>query len=363
MEQKAGSWPLYELLANHYAAALREPPSRPEFDLVEVADENAAIELLELVQTLCCQRFADDSQRAESNLDCIESIESIFDALRTYRQFRDWTARPSPDPIKKLMSCREQDRTAMFRSFMLDPDHKREILTRLWLGARTAGILEDRLDAEGWRAHIVNDGVPGPWLHGEDQWAFALAKEPRLFERAIAKSAKPKVKTLRGANLVRRLLSLAKAPTSKKFDNLLADARKADVDGLDAIGCALRFAARRTIYKGHHLPRDWLTQIKSNPRQIREVAKVAHAWLRRGLSGQGRVSNPDLERYAAQVAAAYLNLTGARIGYATATENSRNRARGESYGTGLKFMLCALKLIDGATTPNQARGQIDKLRK
>ena len=226
-----------------------------------------------------------------------------------------------------------------------------------------AGVVEDGKDQRGWKARIVHDGGKGPWLREEVEWAFALAEQPDLFRMALRKVVPDTTAGKSNANRVRRLLSLVKSPTSKKFSNLLADERKADVLGLKILTSALRFAAGRTIYVDRSLPKNWVYQVKKHPDQIGLVASKAHEFLKRGLHGQGRApTSPDLERYAEQVAAAYLSLTGRAIEYARATGNVRRRTAGESYGQGLEFMLLAFRMVDGATEANQARWQIDRIR-
>src|SRR5262245_49133199 len=79
-------WPFYERVAALYRAVGVSPPIRSVVELHEIADEAAAVELMELIAT-----------EATSALVALECAKQVLAALDQYRNERDFQARPAVD--------------------------------------------------------------------------------------------------------------------------------------------------------------------------------------------------------------------------------------------------------------------------
>ena len=343
------AWPLCDILADIHNAAREEPPSRPRVSLYEIADEEAFNELLERIRDYSCDPSV-----------VLKGANDLLWALDRYRNNRDFDARPPVDPIRKLRNARDQDLTKVLQSFLGNPDRARVLLGQLFCGAISVGV-----DLQMPRSQINDDGL----------WAVRLAARPECFRKALNHARAGSVKydacnreanesqeKLSDFDLYRRLAETGRNPSRKRFHNLIRDARSAGCINLATLAAALRYTARRTVFKSFDLPGHWLKSIQEDPAKIGEVCKSAHAFLRRSRPGQGRVRDYDLERFCDAVADVYYDITGRRISYSKGTENSVRFKPGQVYGDGLEFMLSGLRMIDAYATVSQAQKHIDRIR-
>ena len=247
-------WPFYERLADLYRAADISPPSRSIVGLHEVADEVAAVELLELI-----------ANETTSPAVALECATKVLAALDRYRNERDFQARPSVDPLSQLQRARDKDLVGSLRKHIANPDVARVLLTELLVGAWEAGILP--LQDQGGRL--------GPAFGEDGQWALELAGQPTLFCRVVEAALDSRPKVEGPLDLVRRLRDLVKTPTPRRFCGLIRDARQEGSITFSTLASALRRGARRKIFKNRDLGIGIVAQSKENSRRRGQGARAA----------------------------------------------------------------------------------------
>lgn len=194
---------------------------------------------------------------------------------------------------------------------------------------------------------------------GAQACSGARSLPPRVIQAAIESQPAKRIRP----DLVRRLRALKNRPTPRRLRNLIEDAHKHDVNGLDVLGSALSFAGRETGLFPEGLPGDFVQQLSSRQEDIATLASVAHDLLKKGLRGQGPLRDAAGEQYADQLGVIYEGVAGKPIAYAKGSQTARPEVRGRAYGTGLDFMHRGLQLLDASVTKSGAQRQIDRIRK
>ena len=153
-------WPFFARVAALYRAVGVSPPSRSVVDLHEIADEAAAVELMELIAT-----------EATSPLVALACAKKVLIALDRYRNERDFQARPSVNPLSQLQRARDEDFVGLLREHLANPDVARVLLAALLVGAREAA------------PSLAGSGTIR--LRRGRRWALELAGRPILFRQAV----------------------------------------------------------------------------------------------------------------------------------------------------------------------------------
>jgi len=353
-------WPLLDRLGDLYGETGIAMPDILRFELLKCAYNSAAEKLLDVLIDITCKQ--DDGRRTPMALQrALCAFRQVLDALGTYRAAPFFHLRSPSDLLTAMGKARDQDLARALDRLLANPDNVAGLLTELWRGATRVGVVRQRRSEVG---PVIDIKIGANWIETgttDVAWAHSLALEPTAFRPVIQAAIESQpVKHIR-LDLVRRLRDLAKRPTPRRLRNLIEDAHKHDVNGLDVLGSALSFAGRETGLFPEGLPRDFAQQLRSRSDDIALLASVADELLKKGLRGQGRLRDVAREQYADRLAVIYAGIADEPIAYAKGSPTARTEVRGRAYGTGLDFMHKGLQLLDGSVKESTAKHQIDRI--
>ena len=104
-------WPLYELLERCFAATGTIPPTRAALSLLDIADEDAAIDLVNLIGKIAGHdKRIEGVARARLITAC---VQSILNAVEAHRNAPSSDKRSSHSILQELRNARPQDRSRL----------------------------------------------------------------------------------------------------------------------------------------------------------------------------------------------------------------------------------------------------------
>lgn len=334
------NWPLYELVADLCENAGLKPPATSVFGLHEIADEEAAFQLVEQVSTLA----------GEPKVAVAGGVERLLQNLDDYRSWRPLDRSGTTDVVTRLANIHVRFRHEELQAHLLDP-------------VRADGLLVELLGPV-WRMRDVPHG-----REAAEAVVLELVSDPEISDRLLAKVIKARDRPKK-RYFISRLKNLARAPTARKLRGLIRKVGHSDGHDFEVVFRALKFGARRSL--GFPLRPRWLSSLSADDEKLGVAAQAGYELLvfgwetpelktTRKRDPRGRNEDEVLARYGRTVGDIYFGLRGQHITYTRATPASRSDAP-EYSGEGLDFMLSSLRLIDRGATADRARNQIDKIR-